>query len=134
MFWVGAAIAAGSAISSFMGANSAADDAKKLAESKMQLHKMESDYNFDQMERSKEYTLGSIDHAIGASNLQFTGTPMDFRNAVEDQLTREITFGKTKATKERQLIEQGGDAEVDALKQQGTQALIGGAAQVASYI
>ena len=136
MSWVAAAMAAtqvASGLFSFGAASSARKKMRKNRKAQMMAHDVDTKYNLGQMEAGKVQTEGLIEAQIGASNLQFKGTPMYHKSAVSQQLASEIANYKTQAAAQRKNIRYTGSAAMQAVKNQGTSSLIGSFGQAASY-
>ena len=118
---------------SFGASKSARKKMRKARKASMLEHDRATRFNVGQMEKEAEFKMGSIDAQIGASNLQFKGTPMYHRTAVQQQLDADLTNFKLNAAAERANIRATGSMQMDAVKNQGTMALLGAAGTAANY-
>jgi hypothetical protein len=118
---------------SFGASKSARKKMRKARKAAMLEHDRATRYNVGQMEKESVAKIGGINAQIGASNLQFTGTPVAYRSAVQQQLDAELTNFKMNAAAERANIRATGSMQMDAVKNQGTSALLGAAGKALSY-
>lgn len=121
----GAALSIGSGLAGFGASKSAAKSAKRLMRLQLRQHTMDAAYNEEQQRLSNEQELGLIDSLIGASNIQFSGSAMSYRRAVKDQLTKELVYLKKSNEIQKDVIKEGGKAEVKSLKNQAIGSLLG---------
>jgi hypothetical protein len=107
MSWVSVGIAAASIGSSIIGGNSQKKAAQKAAKQQAKLTYAQRQEEMRQMRRSAEYDKGAGKAAIGASNIQFTGSSKRYLQGMDMENMREIAYARNAAEKEREAIKAG---------------------------
>ena len=102
------------------------DEAKELAE-------MQEQYIWSAFAENRRrallemgQTVGTARAAIGASNIQFGGSPKKYVNAIEGEYRRQMAWDRQKAKIDAEMAQLGGSMAADNIRYSGLQSMIGG--------
>lgn len=128
MDWVSAGLTAFSVGSSLLGGKSADDAAKEAAEAEIKLLESRAAEQERQMGLSAAIERGTARAAIGASNIQFDGSSMDYLRALDYENMREQARYREDVRLQKEAIKAGARGAGDAYRYQAAGDLIGYAA------
>ena len=115
---------AGGLLGAFSGGGES--DAKKLAEEQARLIRKTGLENQRRAELEMEQVLGRTRAAIGASNLQFTGSSKSYYNELESQLRADISWEREQAMIEERIAKRGGQIAARQIQRSSFAGMIGG--------
>lgn len=91
------------------------DDAMKLAERQAKIMLSVARENERRAQREKDRNVGAATAAIGASNVQFSGSSNRYRRALETEYSRTIKHDREIAEKSARNVIAGGQAAADSI-------------------
>ncbi len=106
--WVATGISIVSGLSSLTGGSSAKKAAEKAGKRQAKIIEDTADENRRRRELDLGQQLGGITAAIGASNLQMSGSAKRYRNVFESNIRAEMAWDKQKARLEARAAIKGG--------------------------
>lgn len=108
MTWVAVGIAAVSAVTSIAGGISGKKAAEKAGERQANIIEQTAAENRRRRELDLQNQLGGITAAIGASNIQMSGSSKKYKNVFESSYRSEMAWDKQKARLEARAARKGG--------------------------
>lgn len=116
----------GGAIGLAVGAVAGGDNsAEQIAERQIKLEELESSQRINDMRTQMGQVLGQGRAAIGASGIDFSGSPQQYLNMLEGQFRDEISWERMRSQLQQQIIAKGGDAAQSGYENQLLQGAIG---------
>jgi len=108
------------------------DEARKLAEKQARLIEMTDKENRRRQMLAMGQTLGYTTAAVGASNLQMSGSAKRYRNAQETQFRADMAWQSNKARLEAEMARDGGQVAANTIQSAGISGMVGSIGSAAS--
>ena len=102
------------------------DAAKSLAKTQERMLEMATDENLRRMDLARGRAMGQSQAAIGASNLQFSGSPMQYAQQIDEQYLQDMAWESMKSKIEARTLRKGGSIAADQISTMGYQNMIAG--------
>jgi hypothetical protein len=115
MSWVSVGIAAASIGSSLIGGNSQKKAAQKAAKQQAKLTYFQRQEEMRRQRRQDEYQKGTGVAAVGASNIQMTGSSQRYLKGMDMEAARQMAHARQAAELEKKAIKAGAQGAGDAL-------------------
>ena len=116
--------AAGGVLGGLLGGGE--DDAKELAKKQEEFIQQAYRENRRRAEMEMFQTLGTARAAVGGSNIQFSGSPQRYTQALESEYRRQMAWDQQKARIDQEMVRLGGQMAADQIRYSGLQGMIGG--------
>lgn len=102
------------------------DDAKELARDRARMIALQGEQNARQMQLQRGQAVGLGRAAIGASNIQFSGSSKRYLRALDNEFSKQIAWQRTKTKMEERQALKGGDVAASQIQSMGISSMLSG--------
>lgn len=106
------------------------DEAKELARDRARMIALQGEQNARQMQLQRGQAVGAGRAAIGASNVQFSGSSRSYLRALDNEFSKQISWQRTKTKMEERQALKGGDVAAGQIQSMGISSMLSGLGSV----